>query len=264
MAGQSNIFAITVAVALGLSPLMPGGAAAQSDFVPVEITAQDALEWRQNEKELIAQGGVVLTRGDTELKAESVSVFYRDSKTGGGQEIFRVDASGDVRFASDGTTGYGENAAYDLDQRVFVLSGGTPRIEANSLTVTASRNLEYWEQKNLAVARGNAVARSGNRKIVADVLSAFVEPSKDNKTALRRVEAIGGVVITTQDDRAEGHEAVYDAVTGIATLCGDVRIQRGDSVLRGNCAEVNLNTGVSRLLGGSGTVKGLMRQQNQN
>ncbi len=256
---------LTIAVlAAGAALLQPDRielAAAQANFEPVEITAQDGLEWRQNEKALIAEGSVVLTRGTMKLQAQSVSAYYRESKVGDRQEVYRVDASGSVRIASDGTTGFGDNAAYDLDQGVFVLSGGKPRLEATEMTVTASQNLEYWERKNLAIARGGAVAESGDRKIVADILSAYVEPSGDAGRKLKRVEAIGAVVITTPDDLARGREAVYDAATGLATLCGDVEIRRGDNVLRGKCAEVNLNTGVSRLVGGGGGVTGLVEQE---
>lgn len=256
MRGPMIAIAFLAATALQL----PGQAGAQSASPPVEITAQDGLEWRQKEKALIAEGSVVLTRGTTKLQAESVSAYYRDSQASDQQEVYRVDASGDVRIASDGTTGYGDNAAYDLDQGVFVLSGGTPRLEATNLTVTATQNLEYWEQKQLAVARGGAVAQSGDRRIVADVLSAYVEPTGQDVGKLQRVEAVGAVVITTPDDMARGKEAVYDAASGLATLCGDVEVRRGDNVLRGKCAEVNLDTGVSRLVGGGGSVTGLVQQ----
>lgn len=252
-----------IAAAMGTAMLIqPGISVAQSTVPePVEITAQDGLEWRQNEKTLIAEGSVVLTRGALKLEAESVSAYYRDSKTSDQQEVFRVDASGDVQIASDGATGYGDNAAYDLDQGVFVLSGGEPRFEATNLVVTASQNLEYWQQKRLAVARGGAVAQSGNRRIVADILSAYVQSSGEDEGKLQRVEAIGAVVISTPEETAKGKEAVYDAGSGLATLCGDVEVRRGDNVLRGKCAEVNLNTGVSRLLGGGGNVTGLIEQQ---
>ncbi len=254
--------AALAAAALALLPGRTDCAAAQTPSEPVEITAQDGLEWRQNEKALIAEGNVVLTRGAVKLEAESVSAYYRDSTASDDrQEVYRVDASGDVRIASDGTTGFGDSAAYDLDQGVFVLSGGKPRFVATDLTVTATQNLEYWQQKKLAIARGGAVAQSGNRRISADILSAYVESAGDGEGKLKRVEAIGGVVITTPEDTAKGREAVYEAASGLATLCGDVEVRRGDNVLRGKCAEVNLNTGVSRLVGGGGGVTGLVREQ---
>ncbi len=233
-------------------------ASAQELAFPLEIVAEDGLEWRRDEQSLVAQGKVVLTRGNTELRAHSVSAHYRDNARGDGQEVYRVDASGAVRVTSDGTQAFGDNAAYDLDQGIFVLTGKSPRLEATNLTVTAAQNLEYWEAKNLAVARGAAVAKSHDRRIAADVISAYVEPSDTGKSELQRVEAFGRVVITTPLDRAIGDEAVYDARSGVATLCGDVEIRRGESSLRGRCAEVDLNSGVSRLIGGGGGIKGLV------
>ena len=241
---------------------LAGAATAYAAEVPIEITADGGLEWRRAEKVLVASGGVVLTRGAMKLEAESVSAWYREGKDGKDQEVYRIDAAGKVRLASDGAKGFGDSAAYDMDQGVFVLSGGKPRFEAERLTVTASQNLEYWEAKQLAVARGDAVAENGDRKIRADVISAYVESTDGGKTELGRVEAIGGVKITTPDDSASGNEAVYDARSGLATLCGNVEIRRGPSVLKGKCAEVNLNTGVSRLIGGGGSVKGLVQQPN--
>jgi len=260
MRGSLTMIAL-LAGAIALQQPEPAAAQRAAATGPVEITAQEGLEWRQKEKTLIAEGGVELIRGALKLQAQRVSAYYRDGKARDQQEVYRVDASGDVRIASEGTTGYSDNAAYDLDQGVFVLSGGTPRFEAANLTVTATQNLEYWEQKKLAVARGGAVARSGDRRITADVLSAYVEPAGQGNGTLRRVEAIGTVVITTPEDMAKGNEAVYDATTGMATLCGDVEVRRGDNVLRGKCAEINLNTGVSRLVGGGGNVTGLVRQK---
>ncbi len=230
--------------------------------IPIEISAGDGLEWRRTEKVLVAAGGVVLTRGTMRLEAESVSAWYREGKDGQNQEVYRIDAAGNVRVISDGAKGFAESAAYDLDQAVFVLSGGKPRFEAEQLVVTAAQNLEYWEIKQLAVARGGAVAENGDRKIRADVISAYVESADDSKTELSRVEAIGGVIISTPEDLAKGNEAVYDAKSGVATLCGNVEIRRGPSVLKGKCAEVNFNTGVSRLIGGGGSVKGLVQSPN--
>jgi lipopolysaccharide export system protein LptA len=246
--------------ALALAILMVAARAAE---VPVEITAGDGLEWRRTEKMLHAAGGVILTRGTMKLEADSLSAWYRDGGSAKKQEVYRVDATGNVRLTSDGAKGFGDSAAYDLDQDVFVLSGSKPRFEAEKLTVTATQNLEYWQAKRLAVARGGAVAQSGDRKIQADVISAYVSTGQDGNTELRRAEAIGKVRIKTPEDSAKGEEAVYVAETGIATLCGGVEIRRGANVLKGKCAEVNLNTGVSRLISGGGSVKGLVRQPDQ-
>lgn len=254
-----------IGLAAAFAMLAVVSARAQDGGSPLEITAEDTLEWRRNENVLVAQGKVVVTRDTVRLRAETVSAYYRDAKmdgAGGKQEVYRVDATGDVRIDSDGTQAFGGSAAYDLDQAVFVLTGGSPRFTASDLTVTASRNLEYWQEKQLAVARGEAVAEAGGRRISADVLSAYVGDDGNGKLSLRKVEAFGGVLISTAEERASGDQAVYDAESGIATLCGNVEIHRGGNALRGKCAEFNLNTGDSRLIGGGGGIRGLVRPPN--
>lgn len=258
---------IVPALLLGLAGAGLGpahlAAAQQQKAAPLEIEADDGLEWRRDEQSLVATGNVLVVRGDMELRADTVGARYRPRKDGGGDEVYRVDASGNVRILSDGVRTFSDSAAYDLDQGVFVLSGGNPRLETAELKITANRNLEYWEARQLAVARGGAVAVMGERKLSAEVLSAYISEGDNGEMELKRLEAVGKVRLTTSDVVAIGDEAVYDAVTGIATLCGNVDITRGQNRMRGKCAEVNLNTGVSRLLGGGGRVKGLLQPGEQ-
>ena len=58
---------------------------------------------------------------------------------------------------------------------------------------------------------------------------------------------------------AASDEAVYDLTTNLATLAGNVRLTRGDNHLSGSRAEVDLETGISRLLAaGEGPVRALL------
>lgn len=252
-------FVLLTACLVWFRPAEAQTAAMGGEGPPIEIEADDGLEWRRDLKTLIATGNVLVVRGDLELRAETVSAHYRDRKDGEGNEVYRMDASGAVRIISEGARAFGEKAVYDLDQSVFVLTGGQPRLETQGAMVTANQNLEYWQAKKLAVARGGAVAVTGDRKLAADILSVYVEPGENGQLELRRLEAVGSVVLTTAEDVATGDEAVYDAKSGIATLCGNVEITRGQNRLRGKCAEINLNTGVSRLIGGGGRIQGIVQ-----
>jgi lipopolysaccharide export system protein LptA len=60
-------------------------------------------------------------------------------------------------------------------------------------------------------------------------------------------------------DTAIGDRAVYVPDSGIARLAGHVRITRGENQLDGSEAEVNMKTGIARLLAGAGErVQGLV------
>ena len=66
--------------------------------------------------------------------------------------------------------------------------------------------------------------------------------------------AVSSSVQSTQRLQAHGirvlEASAVDIEQGTATLIGNVRITRGQNQLNGEVAEVNLNTGVSRLLSG--------------
>ena len=78
--------------------------------IPIEISAGDGLEWRRDEKVLVAAGGVVLTRGAMKLEADSVSAWYREGKDGKDQEVYRVDAAGKVRGRFDSGRAHGRES----------------------------------------------------------------------------------------------------------------------------------------------------------
>ena len=136
---------------------------------------------------------------------------------------------------------------------------------AGSDTIFADEQLVYWERKNMAVARGNALARRADKRLHAAVLAAHFRKNKAGDTEIYRVDAFGDVKIVTQKDTALSERGVYNVKSGIATLSGSVRILRGRNTLNGCSAEVNLNTGVNRLYscatptgGGKKRVRGVI------
>jgi len=98
------------------------------------------------------------------------------------------------------------------------------------------------------------------------VLTAEMRPGPDGALGIDVINALGGVTITTPTDVVRGQEGVYNVRTEIATIMGRVRITRGENQLNGDYAEVNLATGVSRLLAQPGPqrerVRGLLVPDN--
>ena len=172
----------------------------------------------------------------------------------------------------------GDRAVYDLDQAVLVMTGRALKLTTPNDVLTARDSLEYWSQKHMAVARGNAVVVTNDgRRLAADTLVAYTsdaappagttpwrrQPECRRSAAasgkLQKVEAFGNVTVRTATDTATGDRAVYVPDTGIARLAGHVRITRGKNQLEGSEAEVNMKTGISRLLAGTGErVQGLV------
>jgi len=217
----------------------------------VEILADEGIEWRQNEKMYIARGNVRAKQGDVALETETLTALYRD-RPNGGTDIYRVIAEGKVKVTARNGVVTGDRAVYEVDRGVVVMTGQSLRMVAGEDVVTARDSLEYWEKRDLAVARGDATAVRANRRMRADVLSAQIGGNQGEERKIQRIDAFGSVVVASDADVARADSGVYNVERGVATLRGNVKLTRGVNQLNGEVAVVDLNTGVSRLLPGTG------------
>lgn len=235
---------LTVASPARAQSLNMGGGAKDT---PIEIFADNGIEWQQDNQVFLAKGNARAVRSGTTLYADQLTAFYSE-RTDGTTDIYRLDADGNVRIVSASQTAKADKAVYDVQREILVLTGGKPNLVTPNAVITATQQLEYWQQKQMAVARGNAVATREKRQVRADVLAAFFrEDKKTGDTKVYRVDAYDNVVVTTEKDRAYGDRGVYNVETGITTLTGSVKILRGKNELVGCKAEVNLTTGISKL-----------------
>lgn len=227
----------------------------------VQINADNGIEWRRDERVYVARGNAVARRGDVSVRADRLLAFYRE--VAGETEFYRIEARGSVVVALPEDTAYGDLGVYYSDRRVAVLTGGDLRLDmAGGDVVRARDSLEYWqdfEGRPVAVARGDASLQRPGEVIEAETLTASFTEAADGERALERVDALGDVSIRTAGEFARGNEGIYYAIEQRAVLAGDVKITQGTNQLNGERAEVDLETGVSRLLPGSGgRVQGLL------
>lgn len=229
---------------------------------PIEVYADNGIEWSQDGRRFIAHGNAKAVRGRITVTADTLTAHYREQ--GSANDIYRLDAEGKVTIASPTETMTGSAATYDMDKAILVMKGSPVRLTTPTDVVTANDTMEYWEKKRMAVARGDALAVRADKRIKADVLTAYFKESGPKRDLrLDTTQAFGNVVLTTTQDVVTGERGDYNAETGIATLTGSVKITRAENQLNGGYAVVNMNSGVSRLFpappggGGGGRVQGL-------
>lgn len=268
---------------------------------PVAITARDGFEWREADQMVIASGDARAVRDNVTVIADRLIARYRrkadapapaqgaprsvlPGSSDGGNEIYRLEAEGNVRIFTATDEAVGDRAVYDIDQAVMVMTGRTLRLTTPSQVLTARDSLEYWAQKRMAVGRGNAVAVTTDaRRLAADTLVAYIEddnaprptpapapaPAQAQAQAgqqppgagskLKRLEAYGNVEARTQTDVIRGDRALYLPETGIARVIGNVRVTSGQNQINGPAADVNMRTGVARMLADpGGRVQGVI------
>ncbi len=254
-------------VALFLALAVPGGGGfAQSlnfgggaSDLPIEIFAENCIEWQQENLVFLARGNARAVRGEVTVFADELRAYYRE-KADGSTDIWRLDAIGKVRIKTREETAFGKKAIFQVDKGILVLSGGKVRLVTATDEITADKQIEYWEKKLMAVARGNAFAKRGKKKLRADVLAAYFRVDKNGENKLYRVDAFDRVRIITDKDTATSDRGVYNVESGIATLTGSVKLVRGKNILRGCSAEINLNTNVSKLFSCPPTVGGVRKR----
>lgn len=213
---------------------------------PIEIEADDGIEWQRANQLYVARGNARASQGSVTVEGDELVAYYRPNAAGE-NEIYRIDANGNVRIVSENEVAQSDKAVYDINGGVLVLTGERVRLDTAQDTILARDSLEYYEQQQFAVARGDALAIRGDRRVRADVLTAhFGEGGR--QADMDRIEAVGNVLVSTPTDIVRGSQGNYDPGRGLATLTGDVKITRGDTQLNGQRAEVNFETGESRLL----------------
>jgi lipopolysaccharide export system protein LptA len=254
---RSGLLLFGLLLLLGLAMGLPARAQlidqldSGSSSEPVAIDAQQGIEWRRDEKSYIARGDVRAVRGAMSVFADVMTADYRE-KPDGSTEIYRLTADGNVRMTSQTETIYGDHATYDMDKGVVVVTGEDLRVVTPNETVTAKDSLEYWDKEQVVVANGDAVVVQGEKRVRADTLTGHLEKDAAGNSKMTTVDADGDVRLSTPTEYATANQATYDLDTQIALLTGDVKVTRGKNQLNGDHAEVNMKTGVSRLLASRG------------
>ena len=77
------------------------GAKADNAGQPLEITADNVLEWRRNDNQFVARGNALAKQGDVSVSASKLLADYRDgSGTDSGINIWQVTATDNVVITS--------------------------------------------------------------------------------------------------------------------------------------------------------------------
>ncbi len=287
---------------------LPRLAAAQgidmSGSGPVDVTARGGFEWRENDQMVIATGDARAVRNNVTVLADRLVARYRKKADAGGaapaatpaaapgaappgagtpdenggNEVYRLEAHGHVRIVTETDEAVGDDAVYDIDQAVLVMTGHALKLTTPNDVLTARDTLEYWSAKHMAVGRGNAVVvTTDGRRLAGDVLVAYTKddtaqpatarPAAERPGAdpllssgkLERVEAFGHVEARTAIDIVRGDRGLYLPDIDVARVVGHVKLTHYSQQSEGPAADVNMKTGIARLSGSAGDrVKGLI------
>jgi lipopolysaccharide export system protein LptA len=141
---------------------------------PVKIES-DSLEVRDKSQQATFIGKVKLTQGDTVLQCQSLVIFYANESAapapkkgaaknaqksgggiGGGQQIKRAEAKGDVLVTQKDQTAKGDNGVFDVKSNTITLTG--------SVVVTQGANVLRGDRMIVDLTTGVSRVESGQSK----------------------------------------------------------------------------------------------------
>ncbi|MCG5235152.1 LptA/OstA family protein [Xanthobacter oligotrophicus] len=130
-------------------------------------------------------------------------------------------------------------------------------------------SLEVRDKDKVAVFSGNVLVTQGDTTLRSKDLMVYYEGSvaqqaggqpageqatgvdPSQKGQIRKLEAVGGVVVKTKEQTATGDSGVFEMKTNTVTLVGKpVVLTQGPNVIRGQKLVVDLVSGVSKFEGG--------------
>ncbi|MFH1976454.1 MAG: lipopolysaccharide transport periplasmic protein LptA [Pseudomonadota bacterium] len=127
----------------------------------IHVTA-DSLSSESNARVAEFKGNVKVTQGDFIIKSDSLKIFYKESseekKTGTTESIEKIIATGNVKIESEEATAFSQQAEYDTNTMIMVLTGEDSRVLDKKNSVTGSK-ITFNRKDGLVKAEGDSKKR---------------------------------------------------------------------------------------------------------
>lgn len=132
--------------------------------------------------------------------------------------------------------------------------------DSNAPVDVEADRIEVQDRADRAIFSGNVRAKQGDMTLQSQRLTVAYSGGTD-KTQIQRLDAAGGVVVTSPGERATGNFAIYDLNRRLITMLGNVNLVRGASNVRGGRLVIDLTSGRatvdgSAVGGGAGVTGG--------
>ncbi|MEJ0011486.1 MAG: LptA/OstA family protein [Bauldia sp.] len=126
--------------------------------------------------------------------------------------------------------------------------GGFQAKQTDPIQVDA-QSLETYEEgtQRISVFSGGVTVKRGNTTMKAGEIKLYSGLEGAAASSFTRIEANGGIKVTSKDQVVTGDTAVVDMPTNTITVDGNVVLSQGANVITGAKLVVNLSTGRARV-----------------
>ena len=130
-------------------------------------------------------------------------------------------------------------------------SGGTSALkghDSNAPVDVSADRIEVQDRADRAIFAGNVHVRQND--LALDTQRLTVAYSNDGGVQIQRLDAAGGVTVTSPSEKAQGNFGIYDLNRKLITLIGNVVLTRGQSRIMGQRLTIDLGSGRAVVDGG--------------
>ena len=116
---------------------------------PIEIFAEEGIEWHKNENKYVAVGNAKAISGSLSLKSERIEAFYTENEDSG-MNIKEVKAKKNVIVEDRKMKITGGNyAEYKTLEDYFLIVGKNIILTSEANTLRSKEKIEYWRSKRI-------------------------------------------------------------------------------------------------------------------
>lgn len=127
------------------------------------------------------------------------------------------------------------------------IGSGLRNHDTNAPVDVGADRAEVDDRSNRAIISGNVDVRQGRLRLRAErVTIAYAGGSNQ----IERIDATGGVILTSPTETLRGNTAIYDLRAKIITLLGNVSLQNPDGNVNGGRLVYDLQSGRAVMDGG--------------
>lgn len=113
--------------------------------------------------------------------------------------------------------------------------------DGNAPVDFAADRIEVQDRADRAIFSGSVVARQAELTLRAARITVLY--AQTGGIEIKRIDASGGVTLTSPSESAKGQFAIYDLDSRLVTLIGGVTLIRGDSEVHGGRLVLDLESG---------------------
>ncbi|WCT74904.1 LptA/OstA family protein [Sphingomonas naphthae] len=114
---------------------------------------------------------------------------------------------------------------------------------ANAPVDVAADRIELQDRADRAIFTGNVKVKQGDMTMDAPRMTVAYARAAGADPQVQRIDASGGVTVTSPTETAKGNFGIYDVNRRLVTLIGNVRVTRGTNNVNGSRLTIDLTTG---------------------